>query len=568
MEVLILGCHKVNANRLSLWGITEHGKRSFDVLVPTRISIGIESTGSDKVMSLLKAMSVPLSTSVSLASRYTVVSEYPIDQVIGDIPSYSLAKKTRDTIRQVTDSYKFYPFVQLDDREPEERIFLYSNVYPLSIFSIPETDGVWCMDLRFKRNFMWPELPGYTHLIQESVDDNGIEDPIVQLISKCKMEIPDSTTVTELHSNWLNGVMIEEDKNIARGLTLLSYDIETHTYNGTTECRMIGITYSDMLNINDKKKYLLTFPNITKITIDKCTVIMLNTEEEMLIEFKKLLDLLDPSVTIGYNTIAFDNVILRDRMNYYRISPIEAYNVGDHCYWMRKNSLHIDVLLVIRQLGISSDNSLDTISKLLLGHGKIGSRVDSMQNIFDSIKNGNRKDGWKLRGIAKYCVVDTELVHELITLYPLMLFISKITSVLHCFIQSLMYSNRSRLMESWYNSELTMRDITYLPDTSIPVPSSLSYKETMFCSESLLNIIRKRIPLSMNGTTIDNIIDSIGEYTIPVEPNVLCPSSWNSGKFISDRVACMVIRSVFTAGLGNMNSFTSFSKRVIGMTKG
>lgn len=551
MEVLVLGCTKVNENKLNVWGMTTKGIKTFSINVPTRISVAVKDIDPEKIISLMDKVSCP--SSVSFGPRRTTFME--IDQVVAEIPNASLAKKVRDTVRLAENTYTVYPFVQVDLREPEERVFLYIDMYPLSLIVLPEQDTLWAFDLKVSRNFNWPELPAYVHLVPDSIEQDLNSDPMMQFLSSCPRE--NNCTIDVLHSRWMKDVMSAEETSILKNLSVLSYDIETMTTPQGPQCRMISMVYSDLLDINVKKRYLLTFPRVTNITLPNCTVIISSDEEEMLVEFKRLLDLLDPTFTIGYNTISYDNVILRDRMMRYKIRPVESYDSRDQCYWMRKNSLHIDVLLLIRQLGISSDNSLGTISKLLLGHGKLSSQFDSMENVFKTIDNGNYKSGWKLRGIAKYCLMDSELVHELFTLYPLVHFVSKLSSVLHSFTQRLMVLPVHMLMESWYISELMIKGITYLPSTDCN-SVFLGYKDTQRHAASLINGIR-----SKKFKVETEILDSVAEYLLPEEPNVLVPSAWNTGIMLSDRVSAFIIKSAFVSGIARCNSFTSFSRTVI-----
>jgi DNA polymerase elongation subunit (family B) len=188
---------------------------------------------------------------------------------------------------------------------------------------------------------------------------------------------------------------------------------------GTT-CHIYGsdnIVYKNIITLNSCDK------------IDGCDVEYYDTEKEVLIKWKELMNNLNSDIITGYNIFGFDMEYIWQRAT--ELNILEEFSVGFGRLITRKSSLvelklsssalgdnilrYIDIdgsvlidLLKVMQRDQKLDSyKLDNVASIFLGDNKNDLKP---QEIFDKFK-GNSEDRCV---IAKYCIQDCCLVNRLI----------------------------------------------------------------------------------------------------------------------------------------------------------
>jgi DNA polymerase elongation subunit (family B) len=188
---------------------------------------------------------------------------------------------------------------------------------------------------------------------------------------------------------------------------------------GTT-CHIYGsdnIVYKNIITLNSCDK------------IDGCDVEYYDTEKEVLIKWKELMNNLNSDIITGYNIFGFDMEYIWQRAT--ELNILEEFSVGFGRLITRKSSLvelklsssalgdnilrYIDIdgsvlidLLKVMQRDQKLDSyKLDNVASIFLGDNKNDLKP---QEIFDKFK-GNSEDRCV---IAKYCIQDCSLVNRLI----------------------------------------------------------------------------------------------------------------------------------------------------------
>jgi DNA polymerase elongation subunit (family B) len=188
---------------------------------------------------------------------------------------------------------------------------------------------------------------------------------------------------------------------------------------GTT-CHIYGsdnIVYKNIITLNSCDK------------IDGCDVEYYDTEKEVLIKWKELMNNLNSDIITGYNIFGFDMEYIWQRAT--ELNILEEFSVGFGRLITRKSSLvelklsssalgdnilrYIDIdgsvlidLLKVMQRDQKLDSyKLDNVASIFLGDNKNDLKP---QEIFDKFK-GNSDDRCV---IAKYCIQDCCLVNRLI----------------------------------------------------------------------------------------------------------------------------------------------------------
>jgi len=208
--------------------------------------------------------------------------------------------------------------------------------------------------------------------------------------------------LTDILSNIL--VPLEGDKIIQIGTTV-------HIYGSD------NIVYKNIITLNSCDK------------IDGCDVHHYNTEKEVLIKWKELMNNLNSDIITGYNIFGFDMEYIWLRAT--ELNILDNFSLGFGRLITRKSSLvelklsssalgdnilkYIDIdgtvlidLLKVMQRDQKLDSyKLDNVASIFLGDNKNDLKP---QEIFDKFK-GNSEDRCV---IAKYCIQDCCLVNRLI----------------------------------------------------------------------------------------------------------------------------------------------------------
>jgi len=208
--------------------------------------------------------------------------------------------------------------------------------------------------------------------------------------------------LTDILTNIL--VPLEGDKIIQIGTTV-------HIYGSD------NIVYKNIITLNSCDK------------IDGCDVEYYDTEKEVLIKWKELMNNLNSDIITGYNIFGFDMEYIWQRAT--ELNIMENFSIGFGRLITRKSSLvelklsssalgdnilkYIDIdgtvlidLLKVMQRDQKLDSyKLDNVASIFLGDNKNDLKP---QEIFDKFK-GNSEDRCV---IAKYCIQDCCLVNRLI----------------------------------------------------------------------------------------------------------------------------------------------------------
>jgi DNA polymerase delta subunit 1 len=147
----------------------------------------------------------------------------------------------------------------------------------------------------------------------------------------------DVESICELNYSveWTKVIPIN-DNNIAK-LKIVAFDIECTSIDGMfpqsnregDKIIQIGSTFSYYGEEECYKKHLITLGGCNKIkgaTVESC-----NTEDEVLIKWKELMNKEDPDVIIGYNIFGFDEKYMADRCellkckDFMELSRLEDY---------------------------------------------------------------------------------------------------------------------------------------------------------------------------------------------------------------------------------------------------
>jgi DNA polymerase elongation subunit (family B) len=208
--------------------------------------------------------------------------------------------------------------------------------------------------------------------------------------------------LTDILTNTL--VPLEGDKIIQIGTTV-------HIYGSD------NIVYKNIITLNSCDK------------IDGCDVEYYDSEKEVLIKWKELMNNLNSDIITGYNIFGFDMEYIWQRAT--ELNIMENFSIGFGRLITRKSSLvelklsssalgdnilrYIDIdgtvlidLLKVMQRDQKLDSyKLDNVASIFLGDNKNDLKP---QEIFDKFK-GNSEDRCE---IAKYCIQDCCLVNRLI----------------------------------------------------------------------------------------------------------------------------------------------------------
>jgi len=242
--------------------------------------------------------------------------------------------------------------------------------------------------------------------INDDNDDDDGNDDDDEDIKGNKMTVRELNThelkLTDILTNTL--VPLEGDKIIQIGTTV-------HIYGSD------NIVYKNIITLNSCDK------------IDGCDVEYYDSEKEVLIKWKELMNNLNSDIITGYNIFGFDMEYIWQRAT--ELNIMDNFSIGFGRLITRKSSLvelklsssalgdnilkYIDIdgtvlidLLKVMQRDQKLDSyKLDNVASIFLGDNKNDLKP---QEIFDKFK-GNSEDRCV---IAKYCIQDCCLVNRLI----------------------------------------------------------------------------------------------------------------------------------------------------------
>ena len=240
--------------------------------------------------------------------------------------------------------------------------------------------------------------------------------------------VEDYTTMTPISP--------EESSGWVTSPSSISFDIETYTKNHyalpnvddpNDVVYMISAIYQVYNKPETRERYVIVMGVCNDI--EGVTVIRVDDEEDVIIQFMKLVEELDPEILMGYNIFNYDYPYIVGRQaqfmkNWYPCSRLEGYVSNDPVYDMKWKSsgykenricylnlpgrISIDMMAFIKREYPNLDkHSLDFVSNNFLGVGKHDVPAIRMFKAFES------QDVEEMTIVTKYCVQDAELVTNL-----------------------------------------------------------------------------------------------------------------------------------------------------------
>jgi len=215
---------------------------------------------------------------------------------------------------------------------------------------------------------------------------------------------------------------------------LVSFDIETYTdnhyalpdkFNPNHVVYMISCLYQETGRPETRQRYVIVLGDCGEI--EGVNVICVDSEYDVIQEFLKLIEKLDPEILMGYNIFGYDYPYIIARQApfmepWYPCSRImgqelpkpyenewqsSGYGKNIISYLNMPGRISIDLLPMIRRDYKLDKYSLDFVSKAFLGVGKHDVSPVEMFKAYES------KDIEEMTRVTKYCVQDAELVIDL-----------------------------------------------------------------------------------------------------------------------------------------------------------
>lgn len=264
-------------------------------------------------------------------------------------------------------------------------------------------------------------------------------------IKKCFIQEEESSTCQiNIECYWQDVFFLEKEGNAP--LLQASYDIETYSSPGLNERgeqyypfpipeKQDNVIYQiatcfKRVNSNDfLVKHILTLKKCEAIEDPSIVVWECSDEKDLLLKWKKLIELMDPDILYQYNGDMFDcnYMNVRSKMlgisgRFYEVSrlidyPAElkessfsssAYGNSEYKRLTIPGRINFDILIYIKREFKENSYKLDNVSEKYLGEKKNDVKV---QEIFKAYETGNPRDILK---IAKYCIQDTLLPQKLV----------------------------------------------------------------------------------------------------------------------------------------------------------
>ena len=295
------------------------------------------------------------------------------------------------------------------------------NIYKKDII-IDET-----IDLKINRVYAKKKLhSNYIDSIPELLADKmediiSILDKISASVSKSADNEDGEDADEDNDVNMTIAQLNEEEMKLANILDTLLVPLEGD--------KIIQIGTTTHIYGSDKIVYKNIITLDTCDLIEDCDVVSCNTEKELLIKWKELMNELNSDVVVGYNIFGFDMPYIWDRAK--ELGILEEYSIGWGRLITRKTSLVeqklsssamgdnilryidmdgvvlIDLLKVMQREQKLDSYKLDNVASIFLGDNKNDLKP---QEIFTKFK-GDSKDRCE---IARYCIQDCCLVNRLI----------------------------------------------------------------------------------------------------------------------------------------------------------
>lgn len=224
-----------------------------------------------------------------------------------------------------------------------------------------------------------------------------------------------------------------ESKNWSSKPRVLSFDIETYSDNHYAMpdrenpdhvIYMISCLYQVTNEPSTRKKYVILTEDCKDIP--GAEIIRATDEEDLLIKFQDLIDVLDPEIMMGYNIFGYDYPYINARFKQYRqdYEPCSryvghipkmyesewasgAYGKNIIYYLDMPGRISIDLLPFIRRDYKFDKYTLDFVAGKLLGSSKHDVTAIQMFKAYES------KDIDEMTRVTKYCIQDADLVIDL-----------------------------------------------------------------------------------------------------------------------------------------------------------
>jgi DNA polymerase elongation subunit (family B) len=230
------------------------------------------------------------------------------------------------------------------------------------------------------------------------------------------------------------------EPRITSNFVQLAFDIETYSHDGSfpspKDIRnvifQIGLTVKrGVVRDSVITKHIINLGPCAEI--DDVELIVVHTENELLIQFANFIQRIDPDFIWGFNSDKFDwkyvmkrakllGVTSNDSWSNFQLSRFKSYR----CYLVSENfsnrshgdnrfhrvdipgRLNLDLLLHVLQSSTYSSYKLDSIAFHILGERKHDVKAKQIFEYYAS------KDADLVALVAKYCVQDTLLVQRLV----------------------------------------------------------------------------------------------------------------------------------------------------------
>jgi DNA polymerase elongation subunit (family B) len=216
---------------------------------------------------------------------------------------------------------------------------------------------------------------------------------------------------------------------------ILSWDIETYTDNHYAlpnvehpnhVVYMISCLYQVSGRPETLERYVIVMGECGEI--ENATVIRVADEEDVILQFLKLIETLDPEIIMGYNIFNYDYPYIIGRQaqfmkNWYPCSRIEGYVAPEPydrkwkssgyrenriCYLELPGRISIDMLAFVKREYPNLDkHSLDFVGNYFLNARKHDVTPVQMFKAFES------QDIDEMTRVTKYCIQDSEIVVRL-----------------------------------------------------------------------------------------------------------------------------------------------------------
>ena len=267
-----------------------------------------------------------------------------------------------------------------------------------------------------------------------------------------------SSTQLEVSIHWKDIISLKEKKDIANFLQA-SWDIETYSYDRTfpDPNKKVGNEYPNVIyqvattfkyykEQSTLVKHLLTLKHCEKIKEENVIVEECKTEKQLIKRWCELISEMDPDIMYTYNGDTFDCRYFYERAKLYNLDTYflsklsrllqvptvqkketfssSAYGDSDFVRFYIPGRLNYDLLIHYKR-GMKKYPSykLDYIANEILKEGK---NDVSAKQIFDYYDDGTPE---KIRIIAEYCIVDTELLQKLVDKQLILITIIQLANV-------------------------------------------------------------------------------------------------------------------------------------------